>query len=71
MPKLESPTHLQSETLGHIRTYIAEKGYSPSVVDLAKLAGVRPFAIQDRLNALERKGLIARAPGVARSIRPT
>jgi len=70
MTKVKGPTQPQAETLGHIRAYIAEKGYSPSVADLAKLAGVRSFAMQDRLAALERKGLIARAPGVARSIRP-
>lgn len=60
----------QAETLQHIRDFIAEKGYSPTVAELANLAGINENAVQDRINALDRKGLIKRAAGIARTIRP-
>ncbi|MDH4566145.1 GntR family transcriptional regulator [Pseudomonas sp. BN414] len=65
-----TPSPKQAETLQHIRSYIKEKGYSPTVAELANLAEVNTNAVQDRLNALERKGLITRAPGTVRTIRP-
>ncbi|HCL4191953.1 TPA: hypothetical protein N2C63_006246 [Pseudomonas aeruginosa] len=66
----QSPSTMQNETLGHIRAFWAEKGYAPTVAELAAKAGVRQFAIQQRLTALENKGYIQRDPKVARSIRP-
>lgn len=63
------PSPMQDETLGHIRAFWAEKGYAPTVAELAAAAGVRPFAMQQRLDALEEKGHIKRDAGVARSIR--
>ncbi|MCY1447112.1 LexA repressor [compost metagenome] len=66
----EVPSPKQEETLQHIRSYIAEKGYSPTVAELAKLASVNENAVQDRINALDRKGLITRTERTSRSIRP-
>jgi len=63
-----SPSPMQDETLGHIRAFWAEKGYAPTVAELAAKAGVRPFAMQQRLDALESKGHIRRDAKVARSI---
>jgi len=62
------PSPMQDETLGHIRAFWAEKGYAPTVAELAAKAGVRPFAMQQRLDALESKGHIRRDAKVARSI---
>ncbi|QEY62511.1 hypothetical protein FXN65_10640 [Metapseudomonas lalkuanensis] len=64
------PSPKQEESLQHIRDFIAEKGYSPTVAELAKLARVNENAVQDRINALDRKGLITRTAGASRSIRP-
>jgi repressor LexA len=65
-----TPSPKQAETLQHIRSYIKEKGYSPTVAELAKLASVNENAVQDRINALDRKGLITRTAGIGRTIRP-
>lgn len=63
-------TARQAEILAFIGNYIATKGYSPSVKDIADYCGFASTnAAQDHLNALERKGLVLRNPGVARSIR--
>ncbi|MWV17523.1 hypothetical protein F3I16_15890 [Pseudomonas sp. L-22-4S-12] len=64
------PTTPQAETLGHIRDFINTKGYSPTIAELAKLAGIRGFAMQNRIEGLERKKLITRTARIARSIRP-
>ena len=64
------PTAAQAETLDHIRAFIDDKGYSPTIAELAKLAGVRGNAIQLRIDGLEQKGLITRTARIARSIRP-
>ncbi|MDH1009961.1 hypothetical protein N5J43_08235 [Pseudomonas nicosulfuronedens] len=63
------PSPMQDETLEHIRVFLAEKGYAPTVAELAAKAGVRSFAMQNRLDALEDKGHIKRDAKVARSIR--
>lgn len=60
----------QAETLGHIRTFIDEKGYSPTVAELAALAGVNTNALHERLMALKKKGLIKHTPEISRSVRP-
>jgi SOS-response transcriptional repressor LexA len=64
------PSPKQAETLQHIRDFIANKGYSPTVAELSKLAGVNENAVQDRINALQRNGLITRTAGASRTIRP-
>jgi repressor LexA len=63
-------TPTQSITLAHIRQFVSQNGYSPSVAELASMAGVRPNAVADRLKALLRKGLITHRPGAMRSILP-
>jgi repressor LexA len=65
------PTPKQAETLQHIRDFIADKGYSPTVAELAELAGIHCNAAQDRIKVLVRKGLITRTAGTGRTIRPT
>jgi len=55
--------------LEFIRSFIAEKGYSPSVSDIVdgcKLSS--PNLAQYHLNVLEREGVLKRTPGVFRSI---
>ncbi|MGI4935541.1 MAG: LexA family protein [Janthinobacterium lividum] len=62
-------TARQAEILAFISNYIVTKGYSPSVKDIADHFGFASNAAQEHLNALERKSLVRRSPGVARSIR--
>lgn len=71
MPTTTEPTAKQSETLSHIKGYIAKHGYSPTVAELATLAGIHDNALQVRLQGLQRKRLITRTPSTPRSIRPT
>ena len=55
--------------LEFIRSFIADKGYSPSVSDI--VAGCKlssPNLAQYHLNVLEREGVLRRAPRVFRSI---
>jgi len=55
--------------LKFIRSFIADKGYSPSVSDIVdgcKLSS--PNLAQYHLNVLEREGVLRRTPGVFRSI---
>ena len=59
----------QDETLEHIRAFLAVKGYAPTVAELAAVAGVNQFAVQQRLDTLVTKGHIKRDAKVARSIR--
>lgn len=70
MPASKKPTKPQFETLEHIRQYVAEHGYSPTLADLAKLASVRQNCIAQSLGALVKFKLITKTPGIPRSIRP-
>lgn len=69
MPASKKPSKPQLETLEHIRQYIAKHGYSPTLADLAELAGVRQNCIAERLGALVKLKLITKTPGIARSVR--
>jgi repressor LexA len=63
-------TPVQAETLAFIADYRKKNGYSPTVAEMAKAAGVNGNAISDRITAMIRKGAITKTPGIARSIRP-
>jgi len=59
----------RDRVLGFVRSFIAERGYSPSVSDIVE--GCRlssPNLAQYHLNVLEREGVLRRTPGVFRSI---
>lgn len=59
----------RSRVLEFVRSFMAEKGYSPSVGDIVAGCGLSsPNLAQYHLNVLEREGLVRRAPGVFRSI---
>lgn len=62
----------QRVVLAFIRSSVAERGYPPSVREIAAHLGAKSEnAANDHLRALERKGYITRAPVVARGIRVT
>ena len=66
-------THLterQMEILCFIVSYTDSKGYTPSMRDVGEYVGVDSTnAVSGHLNALEKKGYIARTPRIARSLR--
>ncbi len=59
----------RERVLKFIQSFMAEKGYSPSVADIVEGCGLSsPNLVQYHLNVLEREGVVRRAPGVFRSI---
>ena len=59
----------RDRVLKFIQSFMAEKGYSPSVADIVEGCGLSsPNLAQYHLNVLEREGVVRRAPGVFRSI---
>jgi len=62
----------QAEILEAIRTHMEEHGRPPSHPELARVLGLASTnAVFKHLEALEKKGAIERAPGLARGIRLT
>ena len=61
-------TDIQIETLHFIDRFCKENGYSPSIRDIGKEFGISERAVQDRVNALKKKGCIDWTPKIARSI---
>lgn len=65
----EGLTHAQERVLNFLKTFISEKGFPPTLREIAshfKLKG--PKAPQKTLQILERKGYIRRVPGGSRAI---
>jgi repressor LexA len=62
-------TPRQTSVLTFLREFIAVKGYSPSVREVASWLGVTHQAAECHLAAIERKGAIRRDAHIARSIR--
>ena len=70
-PSMETAlTPRQAEILEAIRTHMGEHGRPPSHPELARVLGLASTnAVFKHLEALEKKGAIERAPGLARGIR--
>ena len=63
-------TTRQLGVLAFIIDYLDDKGYTPSMRDIAdSLGGVSTNAVEGHLKSLEKKGYIARTPRIARSLR--
>ena len=62
-------TRLQGRYLKFIQEYLQLRGVAPAERDLQSHFRVTPPTVHQMILALERKGLIERAPGQARSIR--
>lgn len=61
-------TDRQKEALRYVSAFAAEKGFPPSLREIAKALGVRSVqGAKHHMEAIERKGFIRREPG-ARSI---
>lgn len=63
-------TQVQADTLAFICRYIAKNGYSPTFAEIADAERVCVNAIGDRIAQLVKKGVVTKAAGIARSIRP-
>jgi repressor LexA len=59
----------QAELCQTIETMTAERGYSPSLREVAERMGLTHGRVAQLARSTERKGALARAPGVARSWR--
>jgi len=59
----------QKSLLIYIKTFLAERGYVPTLAEMAKALGVSSLqAVKEHLIALERKGYLRRHPGQPRAI---
>lgn len=66
------PTDKQRSILRFITTFIRRNGYPPSIVEIGREFGIRSTnGVNDHLRALERKGLLRRAPVIARGLAVT
>jgi Mn-dependent DtxR family transcriptional regulator len=61
-------TKLQGQYLAFIVAYTKLNRRAPAEADFQRCFRVTPPAVQDMIIALERKGLIKRSPGLARTI---
>lgn len=61
-------TPLQGQYLAFMHTYEGIHGCAPAEADLQRHFGVTPPSVHQMVVTLERKGLITRVPGAARSI---
>ena len=61
-------TKLQGQYLAYIVMYPKLHRRPPVEADLQKLFGVTPPSVRDMILTLEKRGLISRIPGRARSI---
>ena len=59
----------QGEYLSFIQDYTTKFGVSPSFEDIARHFGTAPPNVNGMIKTLERRGLLSRSPGVARSLR--
>jgi repressor LexA len=59
----------QGEYLAFIHSYATKVGVSPSFEDIARHFGTAPPNVNGMIKTLERRGLLSRSPGVARSLR--
>jgi repressor LexA len=62
-------TRRQREILDYLANYISDRGYAPSLEEIAEQMGVGSLAtVHEHLTNLERKGAIRRSPNESRGI---
>ncbi len=62
-------TERQARILSFIHRYVASYGLSPSFEEIASQFGTTAPSVSSTIKGLERRGLLSRMPGVARSLR--
>ena len=68
LTKNESFTELQGQYLAYIATYTKLHRRPPAEANLQEYFGVTPPSVHNMILTLEKRGLISRIPGRARSI---
>lgn len=69
---LGKPTARQQQVLDYITESVAQRGYPPTIREIATHIGIRSTnGANDHLRALERKGLLTRDKAQARGMRAT
>jgi hypothetical protein len=66
---MNTPTKRQAEFLAFIHDYTKLNRQPPSEADMQRHFSVTPPSVHQMVLTLEKRGFIARAPGIARSIR--
>ena len=65
----KGPSPRQKSLLTFIETFLTDRGYVPTLAEMAKALGVSSLqAVKEHLIALERKGYLRRSPGRSRAI---
>jgi len=69
---MTGPTPRQAQVLAYIRDHLAQRGYSPSIREIASHLGVRStYTVTGHLQALVKKGLLRTGGhGMQRTWRP-
>ncbi|MCH2201383.1 MAG: repressor LexA [Fuerstiella sp.] len=68
-PKRQTLTARQREIFEFVREIIVDRGYGPTVREIASRFGIRsPNGVMGHLKALEKKGLISRESNMSRAI---
>src|SRR5437899_2132369 len=66
---LPALTDRQRALLDHLASFVAKRGYAPSLQEIAHAFGFSSLqGVKDHLKALERKGYVRRRPGQRRAI---
>jgi len=61
-------TSRQTDVLAYLRAYLDAHGFPPSTREIAQELAITDTAAHGHLVAIERKGHLRRAPGIARGI---
>lgn len=61
-------TSRQRDVLAFVRGYLDAHGYPPATREIARQLDITDTAAHGHLVAIERKGFLRRAPGIARGI---
>lgn len=62
-------TNRQQEILAYLKSATDERGFAPSIREVAAHFGMTAKGAYDHIKALERKGVITRQDRTARSVR--
>jgi SOS-response transcriptional repressor LexA len=67
---MKALTHQQQKILRFVERFLSEHGFAPALREIGKAIGLKNVnAVRGHLEALEKKGYIAKDPDIARSIR--
>ena len=67
-PRIEEITDSQRRALAAIRSYVARRGFPPSIQELGELLGTAPASAHEQVSQLVRKGYLRRDARKARSL---